>query len=363
MLNKKVVCLLVLGLILITGMAACQPQTKPASPTTTIAASGSTPGVLETPVKPPVSEATQTLTPTRTPVPVALLLAPPGSDTALAQSVETVLAAPLAQAGLTLQVVSSLTINELNENLRLVIGLPPDAGMQALAAAAPQVQFLAIGIPGLAPGVNLTIIGPQGFAEDQRGFIAGVIAAMMTPDWRIAVLSLSDTLPGKAASQGFLNGAIFFCGLCNPYYGPIVDYPLSAERAAAASLEEWQAAVNFLKDKAVQTVYVFPGMDRLEVYEMLAQAGFNIIGGGKPPQAGIKWAASVEAVPEAAVLDALPDILAGKGGTILPMPYVIQNVDEALFSTGKQQRAMEILADLINGFIDTGVDALTGENR
>ena len=358
--KHKRVILAILGLTLFIGLAACQPQTQAASPTTKPAASSSTPGALETPVKPPVSEATQTSTPT---IPVALLLAPPGSDATLAQSVETVLAAPMAQAGLTLQVVSSLTTDELNENLRLVVGLPPDAGMQAFAASAPQVQFLAIGIPGLAPGVNLTIIGPQGFAEDQRGFIAGVIAAMITPDWRIAVLSLSDTLPGKAASQGFLNGAIFFCGLCNPYYGPIVDYPLSAERAAAASLEEWQAAVSFLKDKAVQTVYVFPGMDRLEVYEMLAQAGFNIIGGGKPPQAGIKWAASVEAVPEAAVLDALPDILAGKGGTILSMPYVIQNVDEALFSTGKQQRAMEILADLINGFIDTGVDALTGENR
>jgi len=361
-LKYKRVILAILGLTLFIGLAACQPSTRAAAPTATPAA-GSTSVTLDTPVNPTASEATQTPTPTTTPVPVALLLAPPGSDASLVQAVETVLAVPLAQAGLAMQVMPSLTMDELNQNLRLVIGLPPDVGMQALAAAAPQVQFLAIGIPGLTPGVNLSIIDPQGFGEDQRGFIAGVIAAMITPDWRIAALSVSDTIPGKAASQGFLNGATFFCGLCNPYYGPIIDYPLFAERVAAASLEEWQAAVNFLTEKSVQTVYVFPGINRPEVYEMLAQGNFTVIGSGEPPQAGIRWAASIETAPETAVLDALPDILAGKGGAVLPMPYSIRYVDEALFSSGKQQRAMEILADLIHGFIDTGVDALTGENR
>jgi hypothetical protein len=362
-LKPKLVIRTVLCWMLFIGIAACQPRTEtviPASPTT---GESRTPGAPETPVSSPTSELALTSTPTTTPAPLTLLLAPPGSDAALIQAVEAVLAAPLANAGLNLQTTSGFAADKVTANLRLVIGLPPDPGMQALAAASPQVQFLAVGIPGLTPGENLTIIGPYGFAEDQRGFIAGVIAAMITPDWRVAVLSISDTIPGRASSQGFLNGAVYFCGLCNPYYGPIVDYPLSAELPEGAPLEEWQAAVNLLKEKAVQTVFVYPGIDRLEVYEMLAQAGMKIIGGGELPQAETEWVASVMAVPEAAVLEVLPDILAGQGGAVLPIPYVLQNVDEELFSIGRQQRALEILADVVQGFIDTGVDPVTGEKR
>lgn len=362
-LKQKLVICAVLSLMLFIGMAACQPRTETIVPASSTAAVSGTPGAIETPAASPTAEISPTLAPSATPVPLALLLAPPGSDAAYAQAVEAVLAASLADVGIELQVISSFAAKEVTEGLRLVVGLPPDPGLQALAEAAPQVQFLAVGIPDLVPGENLTLIGPQGFAEDQQGFIAGAIAAMITPDWRVAALSYSDTLPGRMSSQGFVNGAVFFCGLCNPYYGPIVDYPLLAEVPAAAPLEEWQAAVNFLKEKAVKTVFVFPGITRPEVYEMLAQAGMKILGGGVLPQAESDWVVSVTAVPETAVANALPGILAGEGGAVYPMPFALQNMDDELFSIGKQQRALEILADVVQGFIDTGVYRESGETR
>jgi hypothetical protein len=39
------------------------------------------------------------------------------------------------------------------------------------------------------------------------------------------------------------------------------------------------------------------------------------------------------------------------------------DVNPALFSPGKQRLAQETLDDLLAGFIDTGVDPVTGESR
>ena len=168
-------------------------------------------------------EATETPTPLP---PRVLLLAPPGADQALAAELEAGLGAPLELVGLRLERLESLEPGALGIDLRLVVVLGPDPGLAGLAAAAPQVQFLAIGIPGLPQTANLSVIGAEGLRPDQEGFIAGVVAAITTADWRVGVLSTSDTPQGTAYRQGFLNGAVYFCGLCNQNFGPIMDYPV-----------------------------------------------------------------------------------------------------------------------------------------
>jgi hypothetical protein len=245
-----------------------------------------------------------------------------------------------------------------------VIVLPPDPGLSQLAAAAPEVQFLGIGIPGIETGGNLSVIAPHGSQPAEMGFLAGYIAAVVTPEWRVGVLSTSDNPAGVAARNGFLNGVVYFCGLCRQTFPPYEDYPLYVELPAASSQVEWQSAVDTLRDQLVKTVYVVPEAADQALLTYIAEAGINIIGNGQPPE-GIRdhWVASIKPDYLQALQQAWPELVNGTGAAELPTTIEIDAVNASLFSPGRQMLVDEFLNDLQNGYIDTGVDPNTGEIR
>jgi hypothetical protein len=293
-----------------------------------------------------------------------VLLAGPGADMDQAGVLQTVLNDTITAAGLHWQVRQQLTPADLTPAVRLVLALPPDPGLAALAAVAPDAQFLAVGIPGLEPAANLSMVGALGPRPDQQGFIAGYIAAMLTPDWRVGAITVSDSAEGRAARSGFLNGAVFFCGLCNQSYPPFYSYPRYVELAASASSAEWQAAANHMIDYYVETVYVAPGAGDPVMLGTLAAAGINLISSGMPTEAiQPNWVLSFASDPLALVQQVLPEILAGQGGQNLPLPLELTQINPELLTPGKQALAEQVLADLLSGHIDTGVDLATGENK
>ena len=341
--------------ILFTGLlAACGKS--PASPTAT-----------QEPVAPPTltPEPLPSATSTSIPLPaLAVLLAGPGADTALAGVLQTTLNDTITAAGLHWQIRQQLSPAELGLAVSLVIALPPDPGLVALAAAAPQTQFLAVGIQGLEPTSNLSIVGALGPQPDQQGFIAGYIAAMLTPDWRVGAITLSDSAEGRAARSGFLNGAVFFCGLCMQSYPPYYDYPRYVELPTGATSAEWQAAANHMIDYYVETVYVAPGAGDPAMLATLAAAGVNLIGSGTPAEAiRPNWVVSFSTDPLAQVQMLVPQLLQGLGRQNLPLPLDFTQVNPALLTPGKQNLAAQVLSDLLAGYIDTGVDLATGENQ
>ena len=320
-----------------------------------------TPAETATPTASPTPEPTATLTPLP---PLAVLLAAPEADPAQVSTYQTALSEMISAAGLRWQVRQRLEAADLGPELRLVVALPPDPGLAALAAAAPQAQFLAVGIPGLEASANLSIVGAQGPRADQQGFIAGVVAAMLTPDWRVGVISIGDTVEGRAARSGFINGVVYFCGLCRQAYPPFYDYPLYVELPATASSAEWQAAANFMIDHMVDTVYIYPGINDPATLELLAQADIIMLGSGTPSEAlRPHWAASLASNPLGQVQSVLPQLLEGQGGLNLPLPLGFAEVNPDLFSPGKQALAEQTLNDLLADYIDTGVDMATGENK
>ena len=350
--HRLIRCMLYASLILGL-LAACGETPTPATVT---------PEATVAPTLTP--EALPTLTATYTPAPsLAVLLAGPGADTAQAGTLQTALNEIITSAGLHWQVRQQLTPAELG-SVRLVVALPPDPGLAALASAAPDTQFLAVGIPGLQPAANLSVVGGQGPRPDQQGFMAGYIAAMLTPDWRVGAITISDSPEGRAARSGFLNGAVFFCGLCNQSYPPFYDYPRYVELPTSASPAEWQAAANHMIDYFVETVYVAPGAGDPAMLNTLAAAGINLIGSGIPAEAiQANWVLSFSSDPLAQVQSVLPEILAGNGEQNLPLPLELSQVNPELLSPGKQALVDQVLADLLAGYIDTGVDLVTGENQ
>jgi hypothetical protein len=337
----RFVWIFLLGIVL----AACRPVSPTSQPVVTVS-------ITSTSTQPAAPSATPAQTPTETPpTPLAVLLAPGGSDSALAKSLYASLKEPIAQAGWRWEMQTELVPQD--PGLKLVIALPPDPGIAELASQAPQVQFVTLGMGDHPPMANLSLI--QGETRyDQQGFLAGAIAAMITPDWRVGVVSTGDTAQGKAARNGFLNGAVYFCGLCLAYHGPIFDYPLYVDIPSNAGQADWQAAVDALVSQAVKTVYVFPGIDQPDLMNALAQAGINIISSGTPPEA-------ITTDPAESIQEHLPELLSGEGGIDMTAPLVIQEVNSALFSPGRQGQADKIRIDLLGGKIDTGIDPQTGE--
>lgn len=330
------------------GLAACSSALPTSSPTEVPTSAAAT----------LVSMPTHTPVPSATPAPpVVLFLAPPGSDPALTSALQPILEELSLQAGLQFQVQPSLLSSEIQNNLRLVVALPPDPGMADLAAAAPTTQFLALGITGLNSAENLSVIGGQGGSPDQQGFLAGYLAAVITEDARVGVISVADTAAGQAARQGFLNGVIFYCGLCRPSHPPFFQYPAYAEFPAGASQAEQQAAADTLIATAVKTIYVYPGTGDASLLEYLAEANINLIGGITPPT-GLQnqWVASIQADWPAAIRDIWPEVLAGNGGATLDLPLAIGSLNEDLFSPGRQRLVEETRANLLAGFVDTGVE-------
>lgn len=313
-----------------------------------------TPGV-EDPTSLPTETAIPpepTVTPTAPPERVILVM-DPASSSAGGTNLQATLERLAGEAGRQLSVVPGLEVSNLDSGVRLVVMLSPGENLGELSAAAPDTQFVAVGIPGAEPRPNVSVIASGDEQDGALGFAAGFIAAVVTEDWRVGVLGT----PGSLASQAFLNGAVYFCGLCNPPFPPF-DYPLLAEVPAGAGVSEWQAAADGLiaAERDVRTMFVAPGAGGDTLQEYLVQKGVFVIGVNPPPAAALpRWVATVYANPVPALERIWPELLAGNGGQVAEMAVGYTDVNTAVFTPGRQKLVDGMLRDLEAGLLDTGV--------
>jgi hypothetical protein len=293
-------------------------------------------------------------------VPRVLLIAPASNPSTLISSLEDTLQDLTRQDDFVLETREELDSKDLGD-VRLVVTLPPDPGLSEFSLAMPEVQFLAIGIPEIAISPNLSVVGPNGMATDQIGFIAGFIASMVTPDWRVGVISQSDSPQGLAGLNGFLQGARYFCGACRPIYPPYLSYPqfvgLTRSEFDSVGLE----AANPLLQAAVETIFIDPTIRSDSFLRELAGQGIQILGTIQPPEdLRSGWIVTIRPDPAQSIREIWQDLNEGQGGHSLPMPIRLTEVNSDLLSIGKLRLAEETLEDLQNGYIDSGVDPLTG---
>lgn len=318
-------------------LAACStnPLARTPAPTATIAAS---------PTPSP------TLPPSPTPQPdTAILLASAEADTAIVEALQKDLADLTASAGMALQIKETLTSAGLTPAVKVVVALAPDPGLAGLAASAPSIQFVGIGLPGLQNGSNLSAIGGSDAPAVQAAFLAGFVAAIATPDWRVAVLSQAGNPQGEAVRDAFLNGGRYLCGLCNPKYPPYAGYPLAVEVEGGG---DWQPALDVLAQKAVETVYVDPGISTPDLLAALAKTGMQIVGSSAPSEVlRPRWIATVNADPAATLTKLWPQLLAGKAASAsLPM-LAVSEANSAALTPGRMRLVEQVIQDLTTGMI------------
>lgn len=319
------------------------------------------------PKETPTPTATPTLTPTITPtatatVPLAVLVVPADMDQTQSNLYQTTVYNLAQAAGYRFQVRNTLTAADLEPSLKIVVAFAPDPGILALAAAAPQTQFLAVNIPGVIPSGNISLVGNQS-RPDLVGFLFGYISAMITSedDYRIGMITPQGDPSAQVAFAAFKNGMTYYCGLCpkNYYYfdiyGNALDYPQLVEIPADEKKEVYTAYANILNEKKVLMAYVFPSIATPELLSYLGSLGIITIGDSTPNPPPIYWTASLQPDITVAIQTAWADLLAGRGGLIINPPFALANTDPNILTPGKLQLVEQVLADLLAGRISTGL--------
>jgi hypothetical protein len=268
------------------------------------------------------------------------------------------------QHGMRFQVRNSLTLEDLafeGAALKVVISLAPDPGLASLTAAAPSVQFLAIGIPDLQAAPNLSILGAAGVPVDQQAFLAGYITAMLAPEWRVGILSQKDNPGGEAARFAFVNGFHYFCGAClNPYFTqPYAAgmYPIVVRIPAEALEGEYMAYADILLDNYVNAAFVYPAVADLDVLSYLADYGVLLVGQELPSEdLRGNWIVSIRPDLSSAIVSIFPELVAGRGGQTFPTPLFLDDINPGLLTEGKLPLVQQVLSGLQDGSIGTSVN-------
>ncbi|KAF0109089.1 MAG: hypothetical protein FD146_133 [Anaerolineaceae bacterium] len=267
----------------------------------------------------------------------------------------------LAQAnGMRYQLLNTLTTADITlagPDLKIVIVLPPDPGLAALAAEAPSVQFLAVSIPGLAAAPNISTIGAEGAPVDQQAFMAGYIAAMIADDYRIGMIGIRDDAKSDLAETAFRNGIRFYCGLCQKAFWTGYDYPVFNNIPTDTPLTQYPAYAIYLEQTAVSVAYVYPAVATPDLLFSLTDKDMLLIGEKMPsPDFQANWVVSLKPELFPAIQRIFPDLLAGRGGQTLGVPLTLTDVNTDLLSEGKLRLVQQTLDDLQAGYIGTGVN-------
>ena len=309
----------------------------------------STPVPTDTPIVPP----TVTATPT---TPLAILVLPadlePDTSNLYQKTVY-----DLAQAsGLRFQVRNALTAADLDPGLKVVVALPPDPGIAALAAAAPQVQFLAINIPEVAAGGNISVLGNNS-QTDVSAFLAGYTAALITDDYRVGMIIPKDDADAIRALNAFANGMRFQCGVCRPIFFYNWSYPQYVEIRAEEDLANYDAYADILiLQYKVSTIYLYPDIATLDLETYIGTTGASMIGTISPEQRPAGWVMTIQPDIIKAIQNSWPNLVAGQGGVTVQSPLGLSDIDPSLLSPGRQRLVEQTLSDLQAGLISTGVN-------
>ena len=326
----------ILSLILVAILVACGRSAPDAT---------ATPVPSETPIPTP----TYTATPS---TPLAILVMPSDLDPAMYDLYQTTVYDLAQQAGFRFQVRNSLSELDLEPGLRVVIALPPDPGIAALAAAAPQTQFLAINIPDLTAGGNISVLA-NNVQTDIVAFMAGYIGAMITDDYRIGMIYPDGNPDALSALDAYTNGKTYFCGTCRPFYYLPYDFPQAIPVPVDTPPENYGGyAVYLVQQREVDFIYVYPDLATLDFLAYIgSSAGAVQVGSAPQGNLPIYWAASLSPDTIGAIQAAWPMLVAGQGGQAVQSPLKLTDVDSSLFGPGKQAQAEEVLAELLAGRI------------
>ncbi len=294
---------------------------------------------------------TPTLIPTAS-TPLAILVIPADMEQAASDLYQETVYNLAEESGYRFQVRNVLTPADVADpTLKVVIALPPDPGIAALAPTAPGVQFLAVNIPDLAAGGNVSVLAPDAQVEIPA-FLAGYIAAMITEEYRIGMLIPQGDADAQRALAAFTNGMTYYCGLCRTFFFYPVTAPDYLEIPASEDPSRYGGYANVLiNDHDIDTLYIYPSLASDDFLSYVGTTGAMLIGTSMPETRPGGWVATISPDTIKAIQLAWPNLTAGQGGVNVQSPLGLGDVDPALLSPGRLRLAQDTLEGLLAGRI------------
>ncbi len=287
-------------------------------------------------------------------VPLAILVVPADMDKTQSTAYQKVVYDLAQSAGMRFQVRNTFKPTDILPGLKIVIVLPPDPGIAAVAAAAPQTQFLSINIPNIKAGGNISVLSPTS-QVDLPAFLAGYTGAMISNDYHVGMILPDGNPDAQKALVAFTNGMSYYCGLCRPFYYLPYGFPQFIPIPSTEDKARYPGYANYLiAQRRVDTIYVYPDVAIKELMDSLGATGVQVMGNTLPDPKPSGWVMTIRPDETKAIQVAWSSLLAGKGGQVVKSPLGIADVNSTLLSPGRQRLVQQVLDDLVAGRISTG---------
>ncbi len=336
----------VFGLCVILSITSCSRKTDP-TPTPTpklmLDAWLSTPSPILKRTATPLIPPTQNL-PTQSPTISQVLLI--GQDPIISPIITDL----AKQSNYFAEEKESFAESDLSPEINLVVflSLPSDINLIEIAQNHADTHFMIINDNEMIDLPNVLTVSISQLQTNQIDFLAGYVAAIVTPEWRIGIIYDAAT----GSDKYFSAGARYFCGLCRPVTPPFLQFPLTQGLQSSA---DWKSAADEMINNQVSTVYITSNIDNQDLFSYLAKAGIHIIA-SKPVPQGLEdnWVVSLLSLDPGETLKSIwTDNIMGKWSNDLIKSSIFQNINPKIFTIGKQILAEKFLGELSSGSINT----------
>lgn len=298
-----------------------------------------------------VMDVTPSIAPTATeePMDVFLLVAPAEQHGMDVQALGAYLEVQAEESGAAFSWIQEDVEPDANSSYAFILLVDQVGQEETWSRLNPDALILAISTVDSELPDNVIVLGSNTLQVEKLSFLAGYAAAILAPDWRIAIVADSTTDEGGRMGTAFQQGAQFYCGLCRPERPPYEEYPLNIG-ILPGDEASWGRVLDLLAGAAVDIAYLQPGILTPDQASELANRGILLIGSDAHGNtAGHAMDVYFDPVQ---FLQANWDSF-GSGSLVgaFSMPITITVWDDEAVSPGRLDSMLQIRDDLEEGYI------------
>ena len=333
--------LLIAGIALVFVFAACEPSTavETANPEEINTES---PTEIETEISP-------TLTPTQS-VQKIILISDSAMDEFTLSQVQTALETLTVEAGYALEIQDRASL-EGKTGVLMVVSIGEDVDVKSLAQRYPEVPFVAVDNANSVPASNVFVIGDPIVDQQNRAFMAGYLAALISEDYKVAAIVPSETDTTEIVLESFVIGARFFCGLCQPKYPPYQSFPQWQTLPVENLEEQYQPIIDNFGNSGVEVLFVQGDLAATSLLTATSEYGMTVMSDQSPEMRLNNYAGTIVNDPGQVLSDLWSEILNGLDGFRVPAPVILADRNPDLVSEGRYSMFLEMLENLQNGLV------------
>ncbi|MDF1520705.1 MAG: hypothetical protein RQ728_07600 [Brevefilum sp.] len=308
------------------------------------------PGETNTETPPKVeTEIPPTLTPTQD-VQKVILISDQGGDELTLSQVQTALETLTAEAGYALEIMGQASLEAMTGVL-MVVSIGEDVDVNNFAQRYPEVPFVAVDNANAVPASNVHVIGDPIVDQQNRAFMAGYMAALLSEDYKAAALVPSETDATEIVLESFVIGARFFCGLCQPKYPPYQSFPQWQTLPVENIEEKYQSIIDNFGNSGVEVLFVQGDLAASPVMNAASDYGMVVLSDQSPEMRLNNYAGTIINDPGQALMGLWSEILNGREGTRVPALIILADRDPDLVSEGRYSMFLEMAENLQNGLV------------